>query len=167
MPVRPEAVPFDSMVDDLWQPLADRARAKQLSVALGVPDGASWHTDPVVLRVIVGNLLANAVEYTPVAGEVRLRFEGSKGSARLSISNTTDHLRSEDLPHLFDRFWRKDPSRTSSTHCGLGLALAKGYAESLGLSLRAGMTGRSELTIELSASPLEFSTPAGLLSASN
>ena len=151
LPVRPEAVPFDSMVEELWQPLADPARAKKLSVTLDVPVGASWHTDPVALRVIVGNLLGNAVEYTPVAGEVRVRFEENNGSGHLLISNTTDHLRSEDLPHLFDRFSRKDPSRTSSAHCGLGLALAKAYAESLGLSVCARMTGTSELTIEVSA----------------
>ena len=150
LPVRPEAVPLDSLVDEIWQPLADQARVKKLSVRRGVPDGASWHTDPIALRVIVSNLLTNAVEYTPSAGEVRLRFEGSTGSERLLISNTTDHLRSEDLPYLFDRFWRKDASRTSSVHCGLGLALAKAYAESLGLSLRAGMAGPSELTLELS-----------------
>ncbi len=159
LPLRLEAVRFDAMVEELWQPLADQARAKKLSVTLDVPDGASWHTDPLAARVIVGNLLANAVEYTPAAGEVCVRLQGDNGSKRLSVSNTTDHLRSEDVPHLFDRFWRKDLSRTSSTHCGLGLALAKAYAESLGLRLTAALTGRGELIVELSGSATPSPSP--------
>ena len=43
----------------------------------------------------------------------------------------------EDVPHLFDRFWRKDPARSSQLHSGLGLAVAKAYAQSLGMTLRA------------------------------
>ena len=156
LPVRPEGVSLESLVDELWRPLADQARAKKLSVTFAVPRDASWHTDPVAIRVIVGNLLANAVEYTPTAGMVHLGVAENSGSRQLSISNTTDHVRTEDLPHLFDRFWRKDVSRTSSTHCGLGLALAKAYADALGLSLRATMTGPCALSIDLSAGSTVF-----------
>ena len=151
LPMHPEAVALEPLVDELWRPLADQARAKTLSVSFAVPPDASWHADPVALRVIVGNLLANAVEYTPSAGKIDLCVADSSGSWRMSISNTTDHVQPEDLPHLFDRFWRKDVARTSSTHCGLGLALAKAYADAVGLSLRATIADNGALSIELGA----------------
>ena len=102
--------------------------------------------------------MSNAIEYSPAAGAIRMRAEANDGYGCLLISNTSDHLGVEDLPHLFERFWRKDPSRSSSVHSGLGLAVAKAYAESLGLSLRAGLTGPTELTIELSGAPCGFPT---------
>ncbi len=68
----------------------------------------------------------------------------------MSISNTTDNLTPADLPYLFERFWQKDSARSSSDHFGLGLALARAYAESLGLSLNAACRIATELTIELS-----------------
>src|SRR5207249_2851587 len=131
--VRPEPVLIGTMIDQIWQPLANQALAKKLCVTRHVPEDASWLTDPVALRTILTNLMSNAIEYSPAAGAIRMRAEANDGYGCLLISNTSDHLGVEDLPHLFERFWRKDPSRSSSVHSGLGLAVAKAYAESLGL----------------------------------
>ena len=160
LPVHPEAILLHTTVRDLWEPLAARADAKSLSVALAVREDATWHTDPVALRVIVGNLLTNAVEYASVAGELRVHTDGPAASPRLLISNTTNQLREEDLPHLFDRFWRKDAARTSSDHCGLGLALAQAYARALGLTLQARMSGGDTVTMVLGATALPEVLPA-------
>ena len=147
--VRGEIVAIDAMVQELWQPVSELAREKKLSVTFDVPREATWYTDPVALRVIVGNVLANAVQYAIFEGDVRVVFESNQESRGLLVSNTTPHLQPQDLPHLFERFWRKDPSRSSADHAGLGLALAMAYATTLGMRLSATMTGDAVITIEL------------------
>lgn len=111
-------------------------------IALDVPADATWNTDRELLRVILSNLISNAVEYGTSA---RLRVAGD----RLSVSNATENLTGEDVPRLFERFWRKDAARSSSNHAGLGLALSKAYAAALGLELRAELNDRI-LRFELS-----------------
>jgi two-component system sensor histidine kinase QseC len=155
LPTRSEIVPLAPLMDDVWQPLSEKARAKRLSVTMSVSPEAAWKTDPTALRTIVANLLSNAAEYSPVGGTIHLRAEGSNGGGRLTVSNTTFELARADLPHLFDRFWRKDPARSSSSHSGLGLSLAKAYAESLGMRLSADFSGPEELTVELSGGSSE------------
>ena len=148
--VRGETVAIDAMVRELWQSVSELARDKKLSVTFDLPSEATWHTDPVALRVIVGNVFANAVQYAPAEGDIRVVFEDTQDTRVLSVSNTTAHLQPHDLSHLFERFWRKDPSRASTGHTGLGLALAVAYAKALGMRLNATMTGDAVITIELS-----------------
>lgn len=148
--VRPERVPLASLIREILQPLDATVRAKQLVISLKVAEDASWFTDSVALRCILTNLLSNAVEYSPAHAAIRVESVLDGNTGQLLISNPTTQLTGDDLAHLFDRFWRKDPARSSSVHCGLGLALAKAYAQSLGMDLRAELTGRSEITLALS-----------------
>jgi signal transduction histidine kinase len=138
-----EPVVLRTLVDEVWSPLAERARSRQLDVAIDVT--GQWQTDPTLLRMIVGNLLSNAVEYTSERGQIRVAGDPS----RLDISNTTDQLRREDLPHLFERFWRKDAARTHDGHSGLGLALALAATAALGLNLSAEMPDAATLRMSL------------------
>jgi len=57
--------------------------------------------------------------------------EASGSEAKLLVSNDADSLRPENIPFLFEPFWRKDPARTDSSHSGLGLALVAAYADVL------------------------------------
>jgi two-component system sensor histidine kinase QseC len=141
-----EPVALPPLIREMWQPLSDKAKANQIIFSVGVPDDACWLADATLLRAILTNLLSNAVQYCTHGGSIRLRVE----RGQLSISNTTDDLNPDDLPHLFDRFWRKDPARSSSVHSGLGLALAKAYAAALGLELRAELSGTKQITFVLS-----------------
>ncbi len=120
LPVRREPVALAPLVKDV---------CRNLPINVSVPSDATWDADPALLRVILANLVSNAVDYGQSA---RLCVE----AGQISVSNTTDNLTADDLPHLFERFWRKDPARSSSTHTGLGLALCKAYADALGLDLR-------------------------------
>ena len=147
--VHPERVSIDALLQETFQPFAAEARAKQLAVSMDVAKDACWFSDPVALRRILTNLLSNAVEHSPAAGAIRLRVEESGSCKKLLISNTTDNLTAEDLPHLFERFWQKDAARSSAAHCGLGLALAKAYAQSLGMELSAELTHSAEITFVL------------------
>ena len=142
-PVAREPVALRTLMDEVWSPLAERARSRQLDVAIDV--GGQWQTDPTLLRMIVGNLLSNAVEYASERGQIRVTGDAS----RLDISNTTDQITREDLPHLFERFWRKDAARTNGGHSGLGLTLARSASAALGLELSAEMTDTTTLRVSL------------------
>lgn len=125
-------------------------QAKQISLSIEVPKDSCWLSDAAALRVILTNLVTNAVEYTPRQGAVCIRAETVDELGRLRLSNTATHLVPEDLPHVFERFWRKDAGRPSTFHSGLGLPLAKALAESIGLELRVELPTANQFMVILS-----------------
>ena len=84
------------------------------------------------LQRILGNLLDNAVKYTPRGGRVAVAV--ADGPPSLAVSNTGPGIAPEDVPRVFDRFWRGEKSRSSPGH-GLGLALVRALAESAGATV--------------------------------
>lgn len=146
-----ESFAIAPLVEEVWRPLAARAKTRQLQFQFHVPPDAVLQTDRVLFRSILINLLSNAVEYTPSGGcgEVQWRSD----AAELTISNTVHDLTAADVPHLFERLWRKDESRTGREHCGLGLALSRTFADSLGFNLKAESKDEKTLTLRISALP--------------
>jgi two-component system heavy metal sensor histidine kinase CusS len=82
--------------------------------------------DRTLFQRAMSNLIGNAIRYTPRGGEIAVKASRSNGELRLDVSDTGSGISSGDLPHIFDRFYRADPSRsTSSGNVGLGLAIVK------------------------------------------
>jgi len=148
--IRPERIPLAELLRETSQSFEAKAGEKQLALQLEVPAENCWWTDRVLLRSIIHNLLANAVEYGEAGSAVRVEAGRNGAGDTLRISNLNRELAPDDLPHLFERFWRKDTARSSSTHAGLGLAVAKAYSQALGLELEA-VLERPEVTFILSA----------------
>ncbi len=89
--------------------------------------------DPARIRQALGNLVANAVKFTPRGGAVRVSVRPLAGRIEIAVSDTGPGIGPEHLPHLFDRFYRADPSRSRSTGgSGLGLAITKHLVEAHG-----------------------------------
>jgi len=147
--VRPERVAIPAFIQEVLTPLTAKAGGKQLDITLDLPKEACWYTDAAALRCIVANLLTNAIDYSPAASPIRVRLCENGAGEELSIINQNVYLAPEDLPHLFERFWRKDPARSSQLQSGLGLALAKAYAQSLGMKLQAELN-HAEIVFTLS-----------------
>ncbi|MGC4746728.1 HAMP domain-containing sensor histidine kinase [Micromonospora sp. DT201] len=85
--------------------------------------------DQVRLRQVVGNLISNAIRYTPPGGSVTV---GANGTT-ISVRDTGSGITPADLPKIFDRFWRADESRSRVTGgSGLGLAIARHLTEAHG-----------------------------------
>ena len=76
------------------------------------------------LDQILSNLLANAIRHTPAGGSVTVRAAASADSVQLQVSDTGEGITAEDLPYIFDRFWRGDRARTHQAGAGSGLGLA-------------------------------------------
>lgn len=129
-------VPLRALVEASWERLAARAHDRGLSIRLEVPDDLVLETDPSKLGIIVANVVGNAVSYAHEGGTVACRGGHSVDRFHLVVANPADRLEEQDLERLAEPFWRKDTARASAVHAGLGLAVARGLADLLGLELR-------------------------------
>jgi two-component system, OmpR family, sensor histidine kinase CiaH len=106
----------------LVQPAAER------NVRIVVdPEPAAVIGDPVRLRQLVAILVDNAIRHSPPGGEVRVAVRGDGRTAILSVEDQGTGIRPEDLPRVFDRFWRAPGAPAGGT--GLGLAIAHWIVE--------------------------------------
>ena len=120
-----------------------RTEAKGITVSLEVPDEFPLvEMDRTRIAQVVGNLLENATRHTPEAGTVSVSAQlVSSITARVTVANTGEGIPPEDLPNIFDRFYRTDPSRARATGgVGLGLTIAKQLVETHGGTIRAEST---------------------------
>jgi signal transduction histidine kinase len=85
--------------------------------------------DQRALHRLLSILLDNAIQHTPKGGTVGIETLGNGGSFAIAVRNSGEGISSEDLPHIFERFYRGDPARTRQNGAGLGLAIAKSIAE--------------------------------------
>jgi signal transduction histidine kinase len=97
--------------------------------------------DPLEMDVqrmgrVLNNLVSNALRHTPPGGLVSIRAEREAGFVRVTVQDSGEGIPSEDLSHVFERFYRGDKSRSRATGgAGLGLAIAKGIVEAHGGSI--------------------------------
>ena len=155
-PASTEIVSVNHLLEEIWRPMSERASARGLHPSFDVPADFFVSTNRVLLRSILANLLDNAVEYSTEGSAIRMAIRASETSFNLEISNLVSNLSDADVSHLFDRFWRKEPSRTGSQHSGLGLALARTISCRLGYSLTASLSDQHLLTLNLSGlNPLQ------------
>ncbi|MCD9021306.1 sensor histidine kinase [Cohnella silvisoli] len=100
--------------------------------------------DPDKLVRVFENLLANAISYGHSGGKVDIFLSEHDTEAVIEVVNYGEAIPSADLPHLFDRFYRVDKSRTENTGgTGLGLAISKGLVEKHGGSIMVSSDGNS------------------------
>jgi signal transduction histidine kinase len=94
--------------------------------------------DETRLRQIVTNLVENALTHTPNNGKITVEIAGSTAGLKMSVSDSGVGISSEDLPRIFDQFYRADQSRTRATGgAGLGLTIVKRLAEAHGGTVSA------------------------------
>jgi two-component system OmpR family sensor kinase/two-component system sensor histidine kinase BaeS len=123
-------------VIDLFQAEAEE---KQISLSAQLSDeDAVIIADHQRTEQVVGNLVANAIRYTPEAGKVWITVEKASGSVVLSVNDNGPGVPPEDLPRIFNRFWREEKSRSrASGGAGLGLAIARQLVEAQGGQISA------------------------------
>ncbi len=118
--------------------------ANRLEVEVLLPRELAVLADPDRLAQVVVNLLQNAARYTPRGGRVRIAAERAGDTAQVSVTNT-GCIPDQDLPFLFERFYRVDKSRaTARGGAGIGLSIVKQLVEEAGGC--AGVESREGLT---------------------
>jgi two-component system OmpR family sensor kinase len=117
---------------ELIQPLAEQ---RHLTLKTDLPE-TMCHGDPGRLGQVITNLLANAIHYNREGGEVLLSLRQEGDAVLLVVADTGIGITPEDLPHVFERFYRADKSRSAAPErTGLGLAISQAILKAHGGSI--------------------------------
>jgi signal transduction histidine kinase len=140
-------------VIDLFSAEAEEKGIRLFLEAESEPVGA--HLDPQRAEQVVSNLVGNALRYTPEGGNIWITLQNEVDGAHLSVSDNGPGVPAEDIPQMFDRFWRGEKSRSrASGGAGLGLAIAKQLVEAQNgnITARNRPGGGLEMTISFQKS---------------
>lgn len=151
---RPERVPLSEALWSLARGFAPAARRRGIAIRVEVAAGLAALADPETLPHLFGNLLDNAVKFSRRRGAVRVAAVRKAGLALVTVRDAGPGIPDEDLPRLFERFFRS--SRTRRVRgTGLGLAIARAAAASSGGRVWAGNhpEGGAVFTVSLPLAP--------------
>jgi len=119
----------DEVVDECVRAVSMVAATRAIGIVTAIQTDVSLYADDHLLRRLVMNLLDNAVQYTPVGGQVTVILKSDATVVTLSVSDTGPGIPAVDRERVFERFVRLDPARTHTTGSGLGLSIARWIAE--------------------------------------
>jgi len=129
-PTNFQNVNVKDLITELSSDMEALAQEKNVAFSLGPMEDLTVKGDRLKLRQLFLNILDNAVRYTPGGGAVSSTLVRKNGSALVSISDTGTGIPAEDLPNIFDRFYRVDKARSRAEGgLGLGLAIASSIAK--------------------------------------
>ena len=128
----PVPVQVASVVNEAVKSLQHKAKQCEVSLLVHNETGLMVKAESMRLHEVVAILLDNAIKYSSPKSEVTVTTEKKEESMVLSVEDKGVGIAEEDIPHIFDRFYRVDPSRSKTTveGYGLGLSIAKKIAES-------------------------------------
>jgi signal transduction histidine kinase len=139
--LRCDAGSLSDLISDTLEGFTALAQARGITLRGSVASGVDpvWMASDKISRVLQ-NLIENALRHTPAGGQIQLRAEVLDGMALVSLEDTGEGIAPDDLPRIFDRFYRGDAARSRSHAregfdgggAGLGLAIAKGLIEAHG-----------------------------------
>jgi signal transduction histidine kinase len=118
------------LVEEARLAISPLAEAKQLTLAVELIDVPRLEADPERIFRVLSNLLGNAIKFTPAGGTITIRTERRGDDLSIAVADTGPGVAADQLPHVFDRYW-KAPS-TSQPGSGLGLYIARGIVEAHG-----------------------------------
>jgi len=127
LPLIREPVDVAELLADVQTSFSGQAEAAGIDLRVetdGDLDAMTITADVGRLDQVLGNLVGNALRYTPAGGTITLHAAPMDGGVRIIVSDTGEGIPTEDLPAVFDRFWKGDRSRTHASGVGSGLGLA-------------------------------------------
>lgn len=147
-----EALDFSDLVDGETLLFDSVALERNCAFDCRIAEGVTVMGDEQKLRKMVATIIENAFKYVDGGGVVRITLERDGKKVRLAINNSGCEIPAEDLPHIFDRFYRTDKARTSGAGgFGLGLAIARETARVHGgdITCASGTADGTTFTITL------------------
>lgn len=125
LPAARVPVSMTAIAEEVTAQFTRRAEAKNVRLVVAPSDDVSASGALDSLRRIVQNLVENALAYTPAGGSVTISVDSAGGECRLTVADTGVGIAPDDLPRLFDRFYRADKARANTGGSGLGLSIVQ------------------------------------------
>ena len=122
-------------------------------------DDVLVETDMAVIASIIGNLIDNALAYTPPGGRILASVRATSGGAEVCVRNNVVDFNQNDLANMFEPFWRKRGTYVAGSHSGLGLALVRALCEVINAQVRATLLPAGELAVYVHL-PRRLNNPA-------
>lgn len=138
-----------NVIGSVIEMFSAEAQEKDISLSFSEKNGnLSAFVDPQRFEQVVSNLVGNAIRYVPEGGKVWITADEIADGLRITVNDNGEGIPAEDLPYIFDRFWRKEKSRTRlSGGTGLGLAITKQLVEAQGGTIEARNLSESGLKV--------------------
>jgi signal transduction histidine kinase len=124
LPLHPEEIDLVEFLSDIQTSFSGQAEEAGITLVVEAAPGLHMFADPDRMDQIISNLVANALRNTPEGGEIYLGSAQIGDAVELVVEDTGVGIAPEDLPNIFNRFWRKDKSRDRKDGGGHGLGLA-------------------------------------------
>ena len=166
LPLEWKPVEMDNVIFDVYRQISRLENS--VDVTVGEIDQACVLGDQDRLKQLLLILVDNAIKYTPPGGKVTMSLRQENGWAVVTVSDTGSGIPPEDIPHIFDRFYRVEKARTRSQGgAGLGLAIAKWVVQSHGgkIEVDSKVGSGTTFTVKLPLRKVPVAEPATELSA--
>jgi signal transduction histidine kinase len=124
LPLHRQRVELSELVQGACEAIRPAAADEGVEVKVETEPELWVDADPIRIRQVLGNLLANALRHSPKGGTIHVRAQRQGSEAWVSVRDEGPGIAEEDLPHIFERFYRADRAR-SGEGTGLGLAIAR------------------------------------------
>ena len=123
-------VSLDNIVRNCIQEWEDVATDRGVTFHIEIEEHTDIHADRVLFQKVIGNLISNAVKYTPDNGNIWCKVYKKGGDVIFSVENNAEHISEQEIPKLFDAFYRREKSRNRKAGgSGLGLYIVKMIVE--------------------------------------
>ena len=138
LPVVRETLYLDDVAAEAVTAVRALAERKGVALEVGQFEEAGIAGDPVLVRRLLLIVLDNAIKYTATGGRVRLDVAAADGARSVAVTDTGIGIPADQLPHVFERFYRSDTARRQAEGTGLGLAIARWIADLHGARIDIG-----------------------------
>jgi len=161
-PVRKTPLYLDELVDEVVRAARVLAGPRQVEIHLETPPGLAMTGDEELIRRMVGNVLGNAVRYSPAGSAVQVRVLDFPGRFEIAVHDAGPGIPLSAQPHVFERFYRADTARSHAnlSGAGLGLPLARWIARAHGGDVTLLRSSDQGTTFVISVAPGESVEPA-------
>jgi signal transduction histidine kinase len=149
---QPRSMPLAELLGDARHALEPLFRERGVRLEVGEAPGIELHVDPNQVARALRNVLSNAAQHSPPAATVRVTVESRAGMSLVRVTDAGPGIAAEDLPHVFERFYRADRSRQAGERrggSGIGLTIARELLAANGGTVQVERTGPEGTTFAI------------------
>jgi signal transduction histidine kinase len=144
--LKKEPTDLAMLIRDTLAVFQNQAASAGVSLAVETRDDLPWvDLDPERMRQVLSNLVTNALRYAPTGSVIRVRYKQAEKQAQLEVQDTGPGIPVDELPHIFERFYKS----ADSGGMGLGLAIARRLVEAHGGTITAASAPGQGTTIRI------------------